>query len=163
MEHSDDLLKQATRLRGQISGLARRLRQEAQVDPVQFSQLVVMGAIDRLGDGVTPTEICAAERIRSSNLAVLLRELESAGYIKRRADANDRRRTLLSLTAKGRQVLHGNRTVRGQWLAQAMLESLSARERSVVLEAGELLDRLARHGRDGGAAAAQGSQRKASA
>jgi DNA-binding MarR family transcriptional regulator len=162
MERSEALLTQATRLRGQISGLARRLRQEAQVDPVQFSQLVVMGAIDRLGDGVSPTEICAAERIRSSNLAVLLRELESAGYIKRQADTLDRRRTRLSLTAKGRRVLHGNRTLRGKWLAQAMLQSLDARERSVVLEAGELLERLARFGREG-AAAERGAPRKAPA
>jgi DNA-binding MarR family transcriptional regulator len=151
MENPDELLTRATRLRGQISGLARRLRQEAQVDPVHFSQLVVMGAIDRLGDGVSPTEICAAERIRSSNLAVLLRELEAAGYIKRQADTLDRRRTRLSLTAKGRRVLHGNRTLRGKWLAQAMLQSLDARERSVVLEAGELLERLARFGREGAA------------
>jgi DNA-binding MarR family transcriptional regulator len=151
MENPDELLTRATRLRGQISGLARRLRQEAQVDPVHFSQLVVMGAIDRLGDGVSPTEICAAERIRSSNLAVLLRELEAAGYIKRQADTLDRRRTRLSLTAKGRRVLHGNRTLRGKWLAQAMLQSLDARERSVVLEAGELLERLARIGREGAA------------
>lgn len=162
MENSDELLTRATRLRGQISGLARRLRQEAQVDPVQFSQLVVMGAIDRLGDGVSPTEICAAERIRSSNLAVLLRELEAAGYIKRQADTLDRRRTRLSLTAKGRRVLHGNRTLRGKWLAQAMLQSLDARERSVVLEAGELLERLARFDREGDAPE-RGSARKAPA
>ncbi|CAN7482130.1 winged helix DNA-binding protein [Trinickia sp. LjRoot230] len=148
MNRPNDLLNQATRLRAQITGLARRLRQEAQLDPVQYSQLVVMGAIDRLGNGVTPSAICAAERIRSSNLAVLLRELEAAGYVKRDIDAEDRRRARLSLTTAGRRMLHGNRTVRGQWLASAMLECLSVDERAVVLKAGELLERLAQLGHE---------------
>lgn len=150
MDFSDDLLSQAARLRAQITSMARRLRQEAQVDPVQFSQLVVMGAIDRLGEGVTPSQICAAEGMRSSNLAVLLRELDAVGYIKRTSDQGDRRRTRLSLTAKGQRALHGNRVVRGQWLASAMLGCLTADERARVIEAGVLLERLSQF-RDEGA------------
>lgn len=143
MSNADDLLGQAARLRSQVTGLARRLRQEAQLDPVQYSQLVVMGAIDRLGDGVTPSEICAAERIRSSNLAVLLRELEAQDYITRSADPDDGRRMRLTLTAKGRRALHGNRKLRGQWLVSAMLGCLTEEERALVLKSGALLERLA--------------------
>lgn len=48
-------LQLAAHLRSQVTTLTRRLRREAQADPVQFSQLVVLGAIDRLGGDVTPS------------------------------------------------------------------------------------------------------------
>lgn len=81
---------------------------------------------------------------------MLLRELDAAGYIKRASDQKDRRCTRLSLTAKGRRALHGNRAVRGKWLASAMLGGLTADERERVIEAGVLLERLSRF-RDEGA------------
>ncbi|WP_422766299.1 MarR family winged helix-turn-helix transcriptional regulator, partial [Pseudomonas aeruginosa] len=91
-EEQDEAASQAT--------LTRRLRREAQADPVQFSQLVVLGAIDRLGGDVTPSELAAAERMRSSNLAALLRELERGGLIVRHADPQDGRRTRVSLSSE---------------------------------------------------------------
>ncbi|TGB31628.1 MarR family winged helix-turn-helix transcriptional regulator [Burkholderia thailandensis] len=137
-------LQQASRLRGHITALNRRLRREAQADPVQFSQLVVLGAIDRLGGNVTPSELASAERMRSSNLAALLRELDGAGLIQRHADPADGRRSRVTLTAIGKQMLYGNRAKREEWLVRAMQACLNADERALLAAAGPLLERLAR-------------------
>ncbi|KVN14852.1 MULTISPECIES: MarR family transcriptional regulator [unclassified Burkholderia] len=136
-------LQQASRLRGQVNALTRRLRREAQADPVQFSQLVVLGAIDRLGGEPTPSELASAERMRSSNLAALLRELESGGLIRRHADPADGRKSRVSLSASGKQMLYGNRAKREEWLVRAMHACLCADEREVLAAAGPLLERLA--------------------
>ncbi len=59
-------LQLAAHLRSQVTTLTRRLRREAQADPVQFSQLVVLGAIDRLGGDVTPSELSDTRVLRPS-------------------------------------------------------------------------------------------------
>ncbi|WDD93051.1 MarR family transcriptional regulator [Burkholderia sp. FERM BP-3421] len=138
-------LQFAAHLRSQVTALIRRLRQEAQADPVQFAQLVVLGAIDRLGDGVTPSELAATERLRSSNLAALLRELEAQALIDRLPDPNDGRKIRLSLTATGRRMLYGNRAKREEWLVAAMRACLSAEERALLEAAGPLFERLAQY------------------
>jgi DNA-binding MarR family transcriptional regulator len=135
----------AAHLRSQVTALIRRLRQEAQADPVQFAQLVVLGAIDRHGDGITPSELAASERLRSSNLAVLLRELEAHALIIRAPDPDDGRKTRLSLTAAGRQMLYGNRAKREEWLVAAMRACLNADERALLEAAGPLFERLAQY------------------
>ncbi|RKP44143.1 MarR family winged helix-turn-helix transcriptional regulator [Trinickia fusca] len=144
MDH-DTLFHLASRLRGQVSALTRRLRREMQVDSVQFSQLTVLGAIDQLGGDVTPSELAAAERMRSSNVAALLRTLEEQGYIKRHADPEDGRKTRVRLTEKGKRILYGNRAKREEWLAHAMQSCLTAEEREVLAAAVPLLERLARY------------------
>ncbi|HEJ1606697.1 MarR family winged helix-turn-helix transcriptional regulator [Pseudomonas aeruginosa] len=136
-------LQLAAHLRSQVTTLTRRLRREAQADPVQFSQLVVLGAIDRLGGDVTPSELAAAERMRSSNLAALLRELERGGLIVRHADPQDGRRTRVSLSSEGRRNLYGNRVKREEWLVRAMYACLDESERALLAAAGPLLTRLA--------------------
>ncbi|SMF99334.1 MarR family winged helix-turn-helix transcriptional regulator [Burkholderia singularis] len=140
-------LQFACRLRGAVTGLNRRLRREAQnhADPVQFSQLLLLGAIDRLGGDVTPSELAAAEQLRSSNLATLLRELEGNGHIERHADPHDGRKTRVSLTANGKRLLYGNRTKREEWLVRAMNECLTADERALLVAASPLLERLAQY------------------
>ncbi|KVD89596.1 MarR family transcriptional regulator [Burkholderia sp. ABCPW 14] len=145
-------LQLASRLRGQVTALTRRLRREAQADPVQFSQLVVLGAIDRLGGDVTPSELASAERMRSSNLAALLRELEGGGLIQRHADPDDGRKSRVSLTATGKRMLYGNRAKREEWLVRAMHACLTADERALLAAAGPLLERLARYEDAAGAA-----------
>lgn len=152
-------LQQASRLRGQVTALNRRLRREAQADPVQFSQLVVLGVIDRLGGDVTPSALASAERMRSSNLAALLRELEGGGLIQRHADPADGRKSRVSLTASGKRMLYGNRAKREEWLVRAMHACLTVGERELLAAAGPLLERLAQFDEAAGAASPAPSPR----
>ena len=141
-----DSTRKASILRRQIGALYRRLRQEAQSDTLQFSQLLVLGALERLGGRSTPSSIAASERLRSSNLAALLRDLEATECVTRSPDKDDGRRTIVSLTPHGRQMLHGYRERREQWLAMAMEADLSRDELALLMEAGKLMERLAQHG-----------------
>lgn len=157
-----DIPQLASHLRSQVTALTRRLRQQAQLNSMPFSQLVVLGAIDRLGGAVSPSDLAAAELLRSSNLAALLRELEVQGHIERRADLNDGRKTRVSLTASGKRVLYGNRARREQWLVQAMQACLTADDRALLVRAGALLERLAQYGEPSRAASPPTSSRKKS-
>ena len=76
----------------------------------------------------------------------LLRDLEATECVTRSPDKDDGRRTIVSLTPHGRQMLHGYRERREQWLAMAMEADLSRDELALLMEAGKLMERLAQHG-----------------
>ncbi|WP_434632240.1 MarR family winged helix-turn-helix transcriptional regulator [Chromobacterium sp. CV08] len=133
---------EATRLRQQLMTMVRRLRRQASQDTLPFGLLAVLGAIDRAGGDITPTELARKENMRSSNLASALRELAAAELIRRHSDPRDGRRVRVGLTEAGQAVLRRNRQLRDGWL-QRGLQQLSADERAALLLAGDVLERLA--------------------
>jgi DNA-binding MarR family transcriptional regulator len=135
-----------TALRTQIMAIARRLRREAGSDDASWARLLLLGAIDRHGGTATPSLLAAAEGMRSSNLAAALRDLETRGLILRTPDTEDRRKVRVSLTAAGLDLLHDDRARHERWLAETIDACLTEIEQTYLIEAGTLLDRLARHG-----------------
>ncbi|HHC1791944.1 MarR family winged helix-turn-helix transcriptional regulator [Klebsiella pneumoniae] len=107
--------------------------------------MLVVSAIDRMGNNVTPSELAMAEDIYSSNLAVILRQLEEEGMVERKTDATDRRKTRVRLTEKGCSVLAESRKRRDDWLAQAFDEALSPEEATHLLKMTPMLNKLADH------------------
>ena len=132
-----------TSFRNQFMNLSRRLRREAQSDDRSWTRLQLLGAIGRAGDEATPTKLGGSESMRSSNLAAALRDLEADGLIVRTPDAEDRRKVRVRLTPTGREVLQENIARRERWLTDAIEQSLTREERTLLFKAGELLDRVA--------------------
>ena len=71
----------------------------------------------------------------------VVRVLESSGVVVRSADAEDRRVSLVSVTAEGRQWIEQIRTRRDAWLAER-LESLTAADLATLDAAVPVLERL---------------------
>jgi DNA-binding MarR family transcriptional regulator len=76
-------------------------------------------------------------------MAQTVGDLEADGYVARRPDPHDGRRALVELTAGGRETLEADRRDREGWLAAAIDEQLTERERSVLAKAADILARLA--------------------
>lgn len=133
---------EVSRLRAQVTRIARRLRQEARNDPESWTRMLVISAIDRLGHDATPSAIARMEDMRSSQVAAVLRELEASALVVRQSDGSDRRMTRVVLTSLGAAILTESRHRRDTWLAGVMAMRLTAEERALLLEAGRLLERL---------------------
>lgn len=127
-------------LRVVLGQLIRRLR--AQRSGLPLSQMRVLGLIER-GGPAGISALAAFERVRPQSMAATVTALEVAGLVTRRPDPDDGRRTLIELTAPGRDVLLADRRQRDDWLADAIDRDLSARERRVLADAVDLLGRLA--------------------
>ncbi|MFF4566413.1 MarR family winged helix-turn-helix transcriptional regulator [Streptomyces sp. NPDC001435] len=136
-----DDLSEAARIRRGVVRLNRRLRQERGDGSLSPNQLAVLGHLHRHGSA-TPGEIAAAERQRPQSLTRVFAELETEGLIAREPGTEDRRRSVLTLTAQGRRALERDMADRDAWLATA-LASLGETERGVLALAGALLERLA--------------------
>jgi DNA-binding MarR family transcriptional regulator len=124
-----------------FSRLRRRLKDVATGSDLTPSQTAVLTRLWKEGASST-SALAAAEKVRPQSMATTLTGLDQHGLIRRAPDPNDGRRQMISLTAAGRRRAESDRQVREEWLARAMQERYSERERRVVLEALGLLQRL---------------------
>ena len=124
-----------------FSRLRRQLKDVATDRDLTPSQTAVLTRLWTEGAS-SASALAAAERVRPQSMATILAGLAGHGLIGRAADPNDGRRQVISLTAAGRRRAESDRQVREEWLARAMQERYSERERRVILDAMSLLQRL---------------------
>jgi DNA-binding MarR family transcriptional regulator len=131
----------ATDLRVLVSRLRRRFRDLYREDDLTASQMAVLGRL--YSDGPSSTsDLAAAEHVRPQSMAATLAALDERGMIRRDPDPADGRRQLISLTGEGRDTVHDSRRLRDEWLSTALQERYSDAERTTIVEALALLERL---------------------
>lgn len=131
-----------TCLRRGAMRLSRRLRLERPEHAVPGAELSVLGLLYRRGP-LSAGQLAQAERVQPQSLTRTLGALEERGRIARQPDPADRRRSLLSITEAGAELLLADIAQRDSWLALAMADQLSPAETQLLMMAGELMERLA--------------------
>ncbi len=124
-----------------FSRLRRQLREVSTGSDLTPSQTAVLTRLWKEGAS-SASALAAAERVRPQSMATILAGLTRHGLIRRTPDPDDGRRQVISLTTAGRRRAESDRQVREEWLARAMHERYSERERRVILDALSLLQRL---------------------
>jgi DNA-binding MarR family transcriptional regulator len=138
---SDD---EVVRLQSQLRAFLRRLRSEQpSVEGLSRGAVRLLHVTHRIGGETTPGIVADMLGMTSSNVAPLLRELETAGYVRREREPDDARRVRVILTDRGMTVFARSREGREEWLRAAIRAALDARERDLLFAAGDLLERLA--------------------
>jgi DNA-binding MarR family transcriptional regulator len=128
-------------LRVVFSRLRRRLRDVAIGGDLTPSQTAVLTRLWKAGAS-SASALAGAERVRPQSMATIVAALEQRGLIQRTPDPEDGRRQVVSLTKAGRERAESDRQVREEWLARAMQQRYSERERRIILDALSLLERL---------------------
>ena len=128
-------------LRVVFSRLRRRLRDVAIGGDLTPSQTAVLTRLWKEGAS-SASALAGAERVRPQSMATIVAALDQRGLIERTPDPEDGRRQVVSLTKAGRERAESDRQVREEWLALAMHERYSERERRIILDALSLLERL---------------------
>jgi DNA-binding MarR family transcriptional regulator len=121
--------------------LRRRLRDVAIDGDLTPSQTAVLIRLWKEGAS-SASALAGAERVRPQSMATIVAALDQRGLLERTPDPEDGRRQVLSLTKAGRQRAESDHKVREEWLARAMQDRYSERERRVILDALSLLERL---------------------
>jgi DNA-binding MarR family transcriptional regulator len=132
----------AGELRVVLGKLKRRLREQAYLGDLTWSQVSVLGHLAREGPA-TVTELARAEGVRPQSMGATVAALQAAGLISGVPDPQDGRQTILSLTPRCRDLIKAGRAAREDWLLRAIQTSLSADEATQLAAAVELLKRLA--------------------
>ena len=122
--------------------LARRLRQAAADSELSGGALGLLATLRRNGS-MSAVELARQEGLKPQSLSRLIAGLDKAAFIERAVDSADRRRQLIAITSQGTSALARSMNLRRRWLAGAIEERLSTRERSTLLQAAQLMLRMA--------------------
>ena len=93
--------------------LARRLRVGRDQSALSNNKIAVLGHLARRGTS-SPSRISTEENQRPQSLTRPITELEKAGLIERISDTTDARRSLLKLTADGREAFEADMRLRDE-------------------------------------------------
>jgi DNA-binding MarR family transcriptional regulator len=133
-------MKAMTRLRA-------RLRTESAPADMRWnwSQLTTLARIVAEGPATT-TELGQAEHVRRQSMAETVAALRADGLVETQPDPNDGRKVLIHATPRGRSVLAAIGPAREAWLDSAITGQLAAEEQQILLQAAEIMNRIADSG-----------------
>ena len=123
--------------------MARRLRQEAGAG-LSPSQTAALATIERHGP-LTPSELAERERVQRPTVTRVLARLEEAGLVERAGDPQDRRSSLVSVSAEGRELLAAVRARKDAFLARR-IDALDAADREALERAAAILELMLKEG-----------------
>jgi DNA-binding MarR family transcriptional regulator len=131
----------AGELRVVLGNLRRRLREQAHPGDLTWSQMSVLGRLEREGPA-TVTALARAEGVRPQSMGATVSVMQAAGLVVGAPDPADGRQTVLSLTDSCREMVQENRAARVDWLFRTIRSNLSSREQEALATGVELLRRL---------------------
>src|SRR5258706_7251700 len=128
-------------LRVLIGKLKRRVREQAHLGDLTWSQLSVLSRLERDGPA-TVTALAKAEGMRPQSMGANVSALEAAGLVSGAPDPKDGRQSILSLTPACRDWIKAGPAAHADWLFRAVRANLSPDEQDELASALELLKRL---------------------
>jgi DNA-binding MarR family transcriptional regulator len=131
----------AAALQVSIGLFMRRLRQAPVQGDLAVPEMSALARLDR-GGPATASALARAEQITPQAMGATIAELTRRGLVDRQPDPADGRRTVLSPTEAGRQVVHSKRSARTQQLAKALTDGFTPGELETLLAAAPLIERL---------------------
>ncbi|MET9262687.1 MarR family transcriptional regulator [Amycolatopsis sp. NPDC004079] len=131
----------AVALRLALGSFKRRTREAAAQGELTTPELSVLAQIDRAAP-VAIADLARAQQITPQSMGATVASLENHGLVARAPDPEDRRRSLLTVTAEGGDVLHSSRDAISDRMAAALGESFTDAEVAVLAAAAPLLERL---------------------
>lgn len=141
MHQEADPLEVAAALRVSIGVVTRRLRQSPLRDDLTAPEMAALSRLDRDGPA-TPSALARAEQITPQGMGSTLAGLVQRGLVARHPDPEDGRRTVMSLTEDGREVVRTKRSARTRQLANVLADRFTSEELEVLRAAAPLLKRL---------------------
>ena len=132
----------ATALRVAMGLFKRRTREAVAQGQLTTPELSALAQIDR-GGPITVADLARGQQITPQAMGSTVASLEKHGLVTRSPDPGDRRRSLLTVSGQGDDVLHSSRDAISDRMAVALAESFTDDEVAILAAAAPLLERLA--------------------
>jgi DNA-binding MarR family transcriptional regulator len=142
MRSEQDLAELSRLVREGVGRLNWRMRTERARGGPSPLELAILRRLHRAGTH-TPKALADAERIHPQSLTRVLAALDRDALITRRRDPDDGRQKLVEISTHGLATLRAYSEQREQWLAAAMVETLSETEQDLLGLAAKLMMRIA--------------------
>jgi DNA-binding MarR family transcriptional regulator len=143
---SDDLDADriAATLMASVGTLVRRVRQvRVSGEQLSMPERQALSRLDREGP-TTSSALARQAQITAQSMGATVAALRARGLVERRADPEDGRCAVLTVTDAGRQVLKDTRDAKADLLARALAAAFTRTELEQFAAVAPLLERLAR-------------------
>ena len=132
----------ASNLRIAISRLVKVIRNEVKHDALlSLTERSTLSLIDQQPK-MLPSELAAKEKVTSQSMSQIINKLSLNGFIKKTTSVTDKRKVIITITAKGKKFIELKRTKSQEWLAKSILEKTSQKEKEIVVSAIKVLNKL---------------------
>jgi DNA-binding MarR family transcriptional regulator len=122
----------ASELRTVITRLIKKLRKHSVTAmSLSLTERSTLSLLDQHGE-LFPNELASMEKITNQSMSQILNNLTELGYINRRISKEDKRKSIISLSAKGAAVLKQVRSERDNWLYRALNQTCTAEEIGIL-------------------------------
>src|SRR4051812_38584772 len=92
-------------IRTTVTRLVKKLRKHSATGmTLSLTERSVLGLLHSVGE-VLPNELATAEKITNQSMSQILNHLTELGYINRRLSKEDKRKSFISLSAKGKAAI----------------------------------------------------------
>jgi len=107
-------------IRTTATRLVKKLRkQSAKGFTLSLTERSVLGVLHQSAE-MLPNELAAAEKITAQSMSQILSHLAELGFIHRRQSREDKRKSFISLSAKGKAIIEQVRNEKDNWLYDAL-------------------------------------------
>jgi DNA-binding MarR family transcriptional regulator len=127
-----------TSLHRLVKLMRRQTRNEGQLSLTERSALGLLYPDRQLA----PSDIARAEKVTTQSMSQVVNHLAELGFIARAPSAEDGRKVLISLTAMGRLRVEQARQEKQEWLARALHEKVTAKEKELLVDALHIITKL---------------------
>jgi DNA-binding MarR family transcriptional regulator len=141
-EETPTVRETANRLRVAVGALKRRVQEASSGGELSSPQLTALSRLDRLGP-MTTAGLARREQISPQAMGATIASLEKLGLVARSADAEDARRSILTLTPEGLAAIRSGRDARVDSITAVLDESFTDEEIEILAAAAPLIERLA--------------------
>ncbi len=122
-------------IRTTITRLVKKLRKHTITGmSLSLTERSVLGLLHDEKE-MLPNELAAREKITNQSMSQILNHLSELGYINRKISKDDKRKWLISLSSKGIAAINQLRNEKDNWLYEAISNSCSAEEISLLKKA----------------------------
>jgi DNA-binding MarR family transcriptional regulator len=121
-----------------IKLMRRETRNEALLSLTERSTLSILYPDVELA----PSDIARMEKVTTQSMSQVVNHLAELNFIGRAPHAEDKRKTMLSLTDAGRARVEQARQEKQEWLAQMLHQRVTSQEKEVLVESIRILSKI---------------------
>ncbi len=126
-------------IRDLVTRMNRRLRK--QISNAEQLSVTEQNVISLLtgSEQLLPSELSAQLSISSQFMSQVLKRLDGLEYIIRKPSLDDKRKSFVLLSEKGRNKIHDSRQEREEWLANSVAKHFMNEDKAIIQKAIDLL------------------------
>jgi len=132
----------AANLRVAISRLVKILRSETRGDDLLSLTARSTLVLIYQSTGTLPSELALIEKVTNQSMSQIINKLLGLGLIKKTSSKADKRKVIITISIAGKKFVAAKRHEKQEWLARAINEKTTQKEKEVLTNAIKILTKL---------------------